>query len=70
MQQDYCTVATRFGYCRYGSGLIMKQIDLMFIDWADNNGIIGDIVRAVVGAIVIFIILSPFAILLSPVFYQ
>lgn len=47
----------------------MKPIDLRFMDWVDNNGIVGDIVRVVVGLIIILVVLLPFAILLEPVFY-
>ena len=44
-------------------------IDLRFMDWVDDHGLLGNIVCGFVAAIFLFIVLLPMVIILQPLFY-
>ena len=44
-------------------------IDLRFMEWVDDHGLLGTIACGFVAVIILFIVLLPMAILLQPLFY-
>lgn len=46
-------------------GVIMTSLDIRFMNWCDEHGLMGDIVRVVVGVILLIVLLLPVAYILT-----